>query len=205
MVQNPTDLFTGAPTYDRDLYALRNESWETRGDFALAMARQVWNDVGARGLVAWDRNGVDNGTGAAPKWIGLALKRIPVLSPVLNSFVKVQVGSPERDSKPIRADEQRLQHVRNYLSRKLMIESSEKGGALNRTDPQRYAELLEGWQQEYGLSDHDMRLVEKRFLNGWTEHENEEARRRKVIQGTLRKARKMGIEDADRYMIRGDL
>jgi len=205
MVQNPTDLFTGAPTYDQDLYALRNESWEARGDFALAMARQVWNDVGARGLVAWDRQGVDNGTGAAPKWIGLALKRIPVLSPVLNSFVKVQVGSPEKDAKPIRADEQRLQHVRNYISRKLMIESSEKGGALNRTDPQRYAELLEQWQGEYGLSDHDMRLVEKRFLNGWTEHENEEARRRKVIQGTLRKARKMGIEDADRYMIRGDL
>ena len=95
--------------------------------------------------------------------------------------------------------------MRNYLSRKLMLESSEKGGALNRTDPQRYAELLEGWQNEYGLSDHDMRLIEKRFLNGWTEHENEEVRRRKVIQGTLRKARKMGIEDAERYMIRGDL
>ena len=205
MVENPTDLFTGAPTYDRDLYALRNESWETRGDFALAMARQVWNDVGARGLVAWDRQGVDNGMGAAPKWIGLALKKIPILSPVLNSFVKVQVGSPEKDAKPIRADEQRLQHVRNYLSRKLMLESSGKGGALNRTDPQRYAELLEGWQNEYGLSDHDMRLIEKRFLNGWTEHENEEVRRRKVIQDTLRKARKMGIEDAERYMIRGDL
>jgi len=205
MVQNPTDLFTGAPTYDRDLYALRNESWETRGDFALAMARQVYNDVGARGFMAVDRQGVDNGMGAAPKWIGLALKKIPILSPVLNSFVKVQVGSPEKDAKPIRADEQRLQHVRNYLSRKLMLESSGKGGALNRTDPQRYAELLEGWQNEYGLSDHDMRLIEKRFLNGWTEHENEEVRRRKVIQGTLRKARKMGIEDAERYMIRGDL
>ena len=50
-----------------------------------------------------------------------------------------------------------------------------------------------------------MQLIEKRFLNGWTEHENEEVRRRKVIQGTLRKARKMGIEDAERYMIRGDL
>ena len=205
LVQNPTDLFTGAPTYDRDLYALRNESWETRGDFALAMARQVWNDVGARGLVAWDRNGVDNGTGAAPKWIGLALKKIPVLSPVLNSFVKIQVGSPERDAKPVRDVEQRLQHVRNYLSRKLMMESAGMGGALNRTDPQRYAELLEGWQQEYGLSDHDMRLVEKRFLNGWTEYENEEARRRKVIQGTLRKARRMGIDEADKLMIRGDL
>ena len=205
MVENPTDLFTGAPTYDRDLYALRNESWETRGDFALAMARQVWNDVGARGFMAVDRQGVNNGMGAAPKWIGLALKKIPILSPVLNSFVKVHVGSPEKDAKPIRADEQRLQHVRNYLSRKLMLESSGKGGALNRTDPQRYAELLEGWQNEYGLSDHDMRLIEKRFLNGWTEHENEEVRRRKVIQGTLRKARKMGIEDAERYMIRGDL
>jgi len=155
--------------------------------------------------VAWDRQGVDNGTGAAPKWIGLALKRIPILSPVLNSFVKVQVGSPERDAKPIRAGEQRIQHVRNYISRKLMIESSAKGGALNLTDPQRYAQLLEGWKQEYGLSVHDMRLVEKRFLNGWTEHENEEARRRKVIQGTLRKARKMGFEEADKLMIRGDL
>lgn len=205
MVQNPTDLFTGAPTYDRDLYALRNESWETRGDFALAMARQVYNDVGARGFMAVDRQGVDNGMGAAPKWIGLALKRIPVLSPVLNSFVKVQVGSPEKDAKPIRADEQRLQHVRNYLSRKLMLESSGKGGALNRTDPQRYAELLEGWQNEYGLSDHDMRLIEKRFLNGWTEHENEEVRRRKVINSTLRKARRMGIDEADKLMIRGDL
>ena len=205
LVENPTDLFTGAPTYDQDLYALRNESWEARGDFALAMARQVWNDVGARGFMAWDRQGVDNGAGAAPKWIGLALKKIPILSPVLNSFVKVQVGSPEKDAKPIRAEEQRLQHVRNYLSRKLMLESSEKGGALNRTDPQRYAELLEGWQNEYGLSDHDMRLIEKRFLNGWTEHENEEARRRKVINSTLRKARRMDIKDADKYMIRGDL
>ena len=205
LVENPTDLFTGAPTYDQDLYALRNESWEARGDFALAMARQVWNDVGARGLVAWDRQGVDNGTGAAPKWIGLALKRIPVLSPVLNSFVKVQVGSPEKDAKPVRADEQRLQHVRNYLSRKLMLESSEKGGALNQMDPQRYAELLEQWQGEYGLSDHDMRLVEKRFLNGWTEHENEDAHRRKVINSTLRKARRMGIDEADKLMIRGDL
>ena len=205
LVENPTDLFTGAPTYDQDLYALRNESWEARGDFALAMARQVWNDVGARGFMAWDRQGVDNGAGAAPKWIGLVLKRIPILSPVLNSFVKIQVGSPEKDAKPVRADEQRLQHVRNYLSRKLMLESSEKGGALNQMDPQRYAELLEQWQGEYGLSDHDMRLVEKRFLNGWTEHENEDAHRRKVINSTLRKARRMGIDEADKLMIRGDL
>ena len=50
LVENPTDLFTGAPTYDQDLYALRTESWETRGDVALAMAMQVWNDVGARGF-----------------------------------------------------------------------------------------------------------------------------------------------------------
>ena len=205
LVENPTDLFTGAPTYDQDLYALRNESWETRGDFALAMARQVWNDVGARGFMAIDRNGVDNGMGAAPKWIGIALKRIPIISPVLNSFIKVQVGSPEKDAKPIRAVEQRLQHVRNYISQKLMTESAKNGGALNQVDPTRYAELLDGWQKEYGLSDHDMRLVEMRFLNGWREYENEEAHRRKVINRTIRKARKMGIDEAERYMIRGEL
>ena len=124
---------------------------------------------------------------------------------MLNSFVKVQVGSPEKDAKPVRAAEQQLQHVRNYISRKLMTESAGMGGALNRTDPQRYAKLLEKWQGEYGLSLREMRLIEKRFLNGWTEYENEEAHRRKVIGSTLRKARKMDIKDADRYMIRGDL
>ena len=205
LVENPTDYYTGSTKYDQDLYAVRNDSWGMRGKFAIAMSKRLWNDFGGRSYIPVDRQGVDNGLGTEAPWVSTMLNKIPLASPMLRAFVKVQVGSPEKDAKPIRADEQRLQHVRNYISRKLMIESSEKGGALNRTDPQRYAELLEGWQAEYGLSDHDMRLVEQRFLNGWTEHENEDAHRRKVINSTLRKARRMGNDEADKLMIRGDL
>ena len=48
-------------------------------------------------------------------------------------------------------------------------------------------------------------VIEKRFLNGWNEVENEDARRHKVINRTLRKARKLGIDEAEQFMVRGEL
>lgn len=85
-----------------------------------------------------------------------------------------------------------------------MRESEKMGGEMNRLDPKKYGDTLSGWQETYGLSRYDMNLIEKRFLNKWSERENREWTRNKKRNQLMRKAHRIGIEEAERRMIMGD-
>ena len=206
---NPIDNFTGKPVYDPVLYAVRNESWATRLDFATAMAKRVWDDWGGRAIWTFDRYGKESSDyGSASPWLGLALNKIPVLSSAARRFVKIHVREPGSGSgvdAAVSAEDSRRANVRTYLSDKLLEKSKKMGGELNRLDPGQYKELLEGWQETYRLSAHDMRLLEKRFLNKWSEWENREWVRNKKRNQLLKKATRIGIEESERRMIRGEL
>lgn len=202
---NPRDSFRGAPMYDPTVWGMRNESWEDRWDFTLATGKILWNAVGGRTFYQFGYEGVDNGEGDAPKWLGLAVNRIPVLSPTLKRFVKIQVGSPDRDLRPLADEVRRVGLVVKRCRRKLMEESAARGGSLNEVDPKRYAALLEDWQRTYGLGDGAMSEIEAGFLNGWAELDRQdEVKRRKAMQ-TIRRAGRLGIEEADRYILGGQL
>lgn len=208
LAENPIDDFTGKPVYNPVLYAVRNESWATRVDFATEMAKRVWDDWGMSAIWKFDRYGKESSDyGSASKWLGLALNKIPVVSSASRRFVKIHVREPGKGSgvdAAISAEDSRRAKVREYLANKLMKESEKLGGELNRLDPGQYRELLEGWQDTYGLSDYDMRQLEKRFLNNWSERENREWLRNKKRKQLLKKAQRIGIEESERRMIRGE-
>lgn len=208
LADNPMDDFTGKPVYDPVLYAVRNESWAARVDFATEMAKRVWDDWGASAIWKFDRYGKESSDyGSASKWLGLALNDIPVVSSATRRFVKIHVREPGRGSgvdAAVSAEDRRRANVRQYLSDDLLKRSEKMGGAMNRMDPKQYGELLADWQGTYGLSLYDMRLIEKRFLNKWSDRENREWVRNKKRNQLLRKAQRMGIEESERRMIRGD-
>ncbi len=201
----PTDSFRGTPLYDKDVWDLRGESLQDMGDFLLATGKVLSNDLGGRMIYKFDYNGVDNGDGDAPKWLGLTLKRIPVLSPMLNRFVRIQVGSPDRDLARLKDDIRRVENIVRRSAMRLMVESAARGGALNEVEPKRYAERLEGWQKTYGLSDAAMQKIETDFLNGWNDHLNEDDVKRKKAERIMKRADKLGIEKAEEYIYRGQL
>ena len=208
LATNPIDGFTGKPVYNPVLYAVRNESWATRVDFATAMAKRVWDDWGLSSVYKFDRYGKESSDyGSASKWLGLALNDIPFASSAMRRFVQIHVREPGGGSgveAAVSAEDRRRANVRTYLSDKLLEKSEKMGGELNRLDPGRYKKLLEDWQDTYGLSDYDMRQLEKRFLNKWSERENREWVRNKKRKQLLKKAQRIGIEESERRMIRGE-
>jgi len=208
LADNPTDDFTGKPVYDPVLYAVRNESWAARVDFATEMAKRVWDDWGLSSIWKFDRYGKESSDyGSASKWLGLALNDIPFISSASRRFVKIHVREPGGGSgveAAVSAEDSRRAKVRTYLSNELLKKSEKMGGELNRLDPKQYRELLEDWQYTYGLSGYDMRLLEKRFLNKWSERENREWMRNKKRIQLQKKAQRIGIEEYERRLIRGE-
>jgi len=130
-----------------------------------------------------------------------------MISSASRRFVKIHVREPGGGSgveAAISAEDSRRAKVRTYLSDELLKKSEKMGGELNRLDPKQYRELLEDWQDTYGLSDYDMRLLEKRFLNKWSERENREWMRNKKRIQLQKKAQRIGIEEYERRLIRGE-
>lgn len=143
--ENPKDYYTGGTKYDSSLWTARNESWVMRGKFAAAVGRRLWNDFGGRNVLPVERGGVDNGLGKAPGWVAKAVNGIPLASPILRSFVKVQVGSPRKDAAEILETEKRRNAVIGVLAKEL-FETARREAQDISLDTARYVGKLEEWE-----------------------------------------------------------
>ena len=192
----PEDSFRNAPIIDRDTWNMRFESIPDGANFALAAGKYLWNAGGGRSIYQFPYNGVDKGNGDAPKWIGLATQRIPFLSPALKRFVKIQVGSAERDAKPLSDELKRYNNIVSHCVNQLVRESAVCESRLNDCDSKKYDELLTTWQERYELSDGAMRTIEKQFLNIWKGIENMEVSEQKRIKRQCKDFNWLASEEA---------
>ena len=122
-----------------------------------------------------DRAGVDNGLGRAPGWVAKMVNGIPVASPILRSFVKVQVGSPQRDAAEISEAEARRRAI-GRICAKDMFEKARREKRDMSLDPVRYGEMLKKWQDAYGLTPDELAQIEARYLNAWRAYEGAQYR-----------------------------
>jgi len=193
--ENPQDYYTGGTKYDRDLWTARNESWGMRGRFLAAMGKRLWNDFGGRNVFPVERNGVDNGLGRAPGWVAAMVNDIPLASPILRSFVKVQVGSPKRDAAEITEAERVRAAICRVHAREL-FEMARKDGRDISFDAERYAATLAEWRDAENLTDDELAKIEAKYLNAWRDYEgaqyNAEGEREKYRS----KAQKLGLDAA---------
>ena len=195
LIYNPDDYYTGGQKYDKDLHALRNENWGMRGRFLAAMGKRLWNDFGGRNVLPVDRAGVDNGLGKAPGWVAKMVNDIPIASPILRSFVKVQVGSPRRDAAEItEADAKRRAIVR--ICSKEMFEAARREKRDLWLTPERYTGMLEKWQQAYGLSPDELAQIEAKYFNAWRAYEGAQYRADGEREKFRAKAEKLGLDSA---------
>jgi hypothetical protein len=195
LMENPTDYYTGGQKYDKDLHALRNESWGMRGRFLAAMGKRLWNDFGGRNVLPVDRAGVDNGLGRAPGWVAKMVNDIPIASPILRSFVKVQVGSPKRDAAEISEAEARRRAIGRICAKDIFEKARRENRDLS-LDPVRYGEMLDKWQQAYGLTPDDMAQIEARYLNAWRAYEGAQFKADGEREKFRSKAEKLGLDAA---------
>lgn len=203
-VDNPTDYFRNAPTYDEDLYRARNESWEMRGKFAAAMAARVWNDLGGRGLVQPDVNGVDNGRGNAPESIESILRKIPVMSPALGRLFKIQVGSPEKLGQPIANEKKTTQAIINVCAKSL-FNSRNEDQYLHEFDPAEYERRISRWSEVYDLTPLETAKLRAKYLNAVNQHRNRSAYDLKKLMQLRKEARKQGRDEADIWIMLGEM
>lgn len=199
LMENPTDYYTGGQKYDRDLYAVRNESWEMRGKFAAAMGKRLWNDFGGRNVLPVDRAGVDNGLGKAPGWVAAMVNDIPVASPILRSFVKVQVGSPRRDAAEITEAEQKRRAVCGVLAKEL-FELAHKAKRDVSMDAEKYVGLLQKWEKTYGLTPEELASIEAKYLNAWRAYEGAQYKADGEREKFRAKAEKLGLDAANLWL-----
>ena len=203
-VDNPTDYFRDAPTYDPNLWELRNESWEMRGKFAAAMGTRLWNDLGGRALIQPDINGVDNGRGQAPESIETILRKIPVVSPAIGRLFKIQVGSPEKLGAPITEEANRKRAIINVCSKSL-FNSRQGDRYLHEADPQEYERRLARWAETYELSPIDVQKIRQKYLNAMLQHRNRAALDQKKLMQLKKEAMRQGRDEADVWLMLGDM
>ena len=203
-VDNPTDYFRNAPTYDPNLWELRNESWEMRGKFAAAMGARLWNDLGGRALIQPDINGVDNGRGQAPESIETILRKIPVVSPAIGRLFKVQVGSPEKLGEPITEEQKRRRAVIDICAKSL-FNQRQGDRYLHEANRQEYERLIERWTETYGLQPIDVQRLRAKYLNACIQHRNRESFDRKKIMQLMKDAKRHGRDEADVWLMLGEM
>ncbi|MBR3222638.1 MAG: zeta toxin family protein [Kiritimatiellae bacterium] len=197
--ENPEDYYTGGQKYDNDTWALRNESWEMRGKFTAAMAKRLWNDFGGRNVLPVDRAGVDNGLGRAPGWVAKMVNDIPVVSPILRSFVKVQVGSPKRDAAEITEAEARRRAVCRVCAKELFETAHKAKGDIS-IDQEQYNGRLAKWKERYNLADDELADIEGRYLNAWRSYEGAQYRADGEREKYRVKAERLGMDAANIWL-----
>lgn len=197
--ENPEDYYTGGTKYDGALWTARNESWEMRGKFAAAVGRRLWNDFGGRNVLPVERGGVDNGLGKAPGWVAKAVNEIPIASPILRSFVKVQVGSPKKDAAEILDTEKRRNAVIGVLAKEL-FETARKEGQDISLDAARYIGKLEEWEKRYGFTPDELAKIEAKYLNAWREYDAAQWRADGEREKYRAKAEQLGLDAASIWL-----
>ena len=197
--ENPEDYYTGGTKYDSALWTARNESWEMRGKFAAAVGRRLWNDFGGRNVLPVERGGVDNGLGKAPGWVAKAVNEIPIASPILRSFVKVQVGSPKKDAAEILDTEKRRNAVIGVLAKEL-FETARKEGQDISLDAARYVGKLEAWEKRYGFTPDELAKIEAKYLNAWREYDAAQWRADGEREKYRAKAEQLGLDAASIWL-----
>ena len=95
----------------------------------------------------------------APGWVAKAVNGIPLASPILRSFVKVQVGSPKKDAAEILETEKRRNAVIGVLAKEL-FETARKEGQDISLDTARYVGKLEEWEKRYGFTPDELAKIE---------------------------------------------
>ena len=202
-IDNPTDYFRNAPMYDPELWEARNESWEMRGKFAAAVAGRLWNDLGGRALYAPDVNGVDNGRGSAPETLETILRRIPVLSPAIGRFFKIQVGSPEKLGEPITAERKRMDSVIGVCAKDLLRQWKGDQG-VHEYDPEKFYAQLRTWSERYGFSPYDEAELKKKYYNAWIQRKFRGAYDQKKMMQLFKEGLKQGRDADDVWLMLGE-
>ena len=201
--ENYEDYFRGSPAFDQKVLDMRFKSLEDFKEYSAVVGGRAWNYFGGRSVLSADVNGVDNGRGTAPKTLEAVLKDIPWISPVINRMVKIQVGSPERDGQAIKARSKEVnQAIEKCAERLLKLRDRDAGWHVGH--PKEYEEKLAEWKQTYGLSDHDMKVLRARYLNGLNQMrciEKMDKHKRKLIE---REAKKQGCSKELIYLQLGD-
>lgn len=200
---NPIDLYRGTKLYDQALYDQRGESVEMAGKFAASVGMRLWNDLGGRAFIEPAREGMDDGQGEAPRWLHNMLTKIPVVSPVLKSMIKIQVGSPERDGKVVTEEVKRRSDLVKVLSKDLVNRALKDGAPLYDVSSEEWEKQMSTWRERYALSDVEMERIEANLINAWSAKEGAEDAREEKVDKLLDKASDLGLDKADFWLLRG--
>lgn len=201
--ENYEDYFRGTKAFDQKALDMRFESWEDFKDFSAAVGGRAWNYFGGRSMLEAPVNGVDNGRGTAPESLETILKRIPWVSPVINRMVKIQVGSPERDGSAVRARSKEIDGAISKCAERL-LKMRDGNIGYHEGHPKEYEEKLSEWQNTYGLSDYEMKLVRVKYLNALNQVKCVEKFDERKVKLIRREAKRQGCSEELIYIQLGE-
>ena len=200
---NPEDSFRRAPMFDQRKIDMRYESWQDFADFSCMIGAKLANYWGLRGIYRFDENGVDNGRGEVDEPVELALKKIPIASPVLLRMVKIQVGSPEKDGEPIEAERKATDTVLSVCAERL-LERRKDGKGFHEYDKKGYEAQIQKYAQTYKLDKTDVARLRAKYLNGFTQWKCRDALDRKTKEKMKKEARRQGRSESAIWVMLGD-
>jgi len=199
----PDYFFNNAPVFDQKTLDMRYDSLEDFGEFSAAVGSRLWNYGGGRSVISMDVNGVDNGRGEAPETLENVLRKIPWVSPAINRMVKIQVGSPEKDAKNIRANGRQINQVIDKCAARLLDKSEGQYG-YHETNPEAYEQKIAEFAKTYGLDEYDQAVLRKKYLNGWIQRRCRESFDQRLLLKTMQKGRRRGMSETEIWIQLGE-
>ena len=127
------------------------------------------------------------------------LNSIPVASPILRSFFKVQVGSPQRDAKEITDADLRRKAIVRVHAREL-FELAKRNRSDLSLDRETYTSLLKKWQQSEALSPDELAQIEAKYLNAWRDYSAANDNASSLRQKYHDKANQLGLDAASLWL-----
>ncbi|MCQ2395588.1 MAG: hypothetical protein MJ249_15010, partial [Kiritimatiellae bacterium] len=201
--ENQTDYFRDAPMFDQRTLDNRFASAEDFKDFAAAVGARLWNYGGGRSVIAAGVNGVDNGRGEAPKPVEWALSDIPWISPLVNRMVKIQVGSPDKDTAAIKAQRKSIDSLLSVCAER-MLERKRDGMAFHEHDWKGYEAQIQKYAQTYKLDEFDVAKLKEKYLNGFQQWKCRDAYDQRTVIKMKEEARRQGRTESAVWVMLGE-
>ena len=201
--ENQTDYFRDAPMFDQRTLDNRFASAEDFKEFAAAVGARLWNYGGGRSVIAADVNGVDNGRGEASEPVEWALTKVPWISPVINRMVKIQVGSPDKDTAAIKAKRKSIDSLLSVCAER-MLERKRDGMAFHEHDLKGYEAQIQKYAQTYKLDEFDVAKLKEKYLNGFQQWKCRDAYDQRTVIKMKEEARRQGRTESAVWVMLGE-
>lgn len=189
--------------FDQRTLDNRFASAEDFKDFAAVVGARLWNYGGGRSVIAADVNGVDNGRGEASEPVEWALTKVPWISPLINRMVKIQVGSPDKDTAAIKAQRKSIDSLLSVCAER-MLERRKEGMAFREHDWKGYEAQIQKYAQTYKLDEFDVAKLKEKYLNGFQQWQCRDAYDQRTVIKMKEEARRQGRTESAVWVILGE-